>query len=84
MNGMIINIVSVITNKAEPSSHSQPPSSSPPPRYWWWRGDETLSGGEGELRLVKVSREETGNYTVTAYTQRGSVNASFFLNVQCE
>ncbi|XP_066948196.1 nephrin-like [Macrobrachium rosenbergii] len=53
-----------------------------PLRYWWRKGEETLQTTDGELQLGKVTREHSGNYTVNAYTPRGAVNASFFLNVQ--
>ncbi|XP_063590771.1 nephrin-like [Penaeus indicus] len=53
-----------------------------PLRYWWWRGKETLRGGDGKLRLGRVSRKVSGNYTVTAYSQRGAINATFYLDVQ--
>ncbi|XP_069977013.1 nephrin isoform X2 [Penaeus vannamei] len=53
-----------------------------PPRYWWWRGEETLLGSESKLRLGRVTRQFSGNYTVTAYSQKGTINSTFFLNVQ--
>ncbi|XP_042883358.1 nephrin-like, partial [Penaeus japonicus] len=53
-----------------------------PLRYWWWRGKETLLGGDGKLRLGRVSRKLSGNYTVTAYSQRGAINTTFYLDVQ--
>ncbi|XP_047471503.1 nephrin-like [Penaeus chinensis] len=55
-----------------------------PPKYWWWRGEETLLGSESKLRLGRITRQFTGNYTVTAYSQKGAINSTFFLNVQCE
>ncbi|XP_042223784.1 uncharacterized protein LOC121867769 [Homarus americanus] len=53
-----------------------------PLRYWWRRGEETLEATAGELRLGRISRKSTGNYTVNGYNPRGAVNASFHLNVQ--
>ncbi|XP_071517139.1 nephrin-like [Panulirus ornatus] len=53
-----------------------------PLRYWWRRGEATLEASGGELRLGRVSRSHSGNYSVNAYNPRGAVNASFFLNVQ--
>ncbi|XP_069164061.1 nephrin [Procambarus clarkii] len=53
-----------------------------PLRYWWRRGEETLMGTGQELQLGRISRHNTGHYSVSAYSQRGAVNASFYLNVQ--
>ncbi|XP_071529342.1 nephrin-like isoform X2 [Panulirus ornatus] len=53
-----------------------------PVRYWWRRGREVLVGAGGELRLGRINQDHAGNYTVSAYSQRGAINASFFLNVQ--
>ncbi|KAK3870388.1 hypothetical protein Pcinc_024381 [Petrolisthes cinctipes] len=53
-----------------------------PVRYWWRRGKEMLVGAGGELRLGRVSRDMTANYTVSAYSRRGAINSTFLLNVQ--
>lgn len=52
-----------------------------PPRYWWRRGEQSLETSSGELVLGRVLREHAGNYSVDAYSKRGSVNATFVLNV---
>ncbi|XP_050708968.1 nephrin-like [Eriocheir sinensis] len=53
-----------------------------PVRYWWRRGEETLVGAGGALRLGSAVRSMAGNYSISAYSQRGAINTSFFLNVQ--
>ncbi|XP_050729208.1 nephrin-like isoform X2 [Eriocheir sinensis] len=53
-----------------------------PLRYWWRRGEETQEATKGELRLGKVGRHISGEYSVSAYNPRGAANASFTLNVQ--
>ncbi|XP_064103260.1 uncharacterized protein LOC135213209 [Macrobrachium nipponense] len=52
-----------------------------PPSYRWQRGEDLL-GGRDELQLEKVRRSQSGNYSVSATNERGTVSASFFLNVQ--
>lgn len=39
---------------------------------------------DGELQLGKIARTQSGNYSVQAFNAKGTVNASFFLNVLCE
>ncbi|XP_069945501.1 synaptogenesis protein syg-2-like isoform X2 [Cherax quadricarinatus] len=58
-----------------------------PVTYTWQRGTVTLVGkeeeaGSGQLRLRRVGRHMAGTYTVTASSSRGSVNASFIVDVQ--
>ncbi|MPC54771.1 Nephrin [Portunus trituberculatus] len=53
-----------------------------PVRYWWRRGEETLVGAGGTLRLGSATKSMAGNYSISAYSQRGAINTSFFLNIQ--
>ncbi|XP_069161150.1 synaptogenesis protein syg-2-like [Procambarus clarkii] len=58
-----------------------------PVRYTWQRGAALLTGvvsegGSGELILKRLGRHMAGTYTVTASSSRGSVNASFIVDVQ--
>ncbi|XP_071534248.1 synaptogenesis protein syg-2-like isoform X2 [Panulirus ornatus] len=58
-----------------------------PIKYKWQKGLQVLNGvklksGEGQLRLRDVHRHMADNYTVTAASVRGAVNASFSVNVQ--
>ncbi|XP_071550364.1 nephrin-like [Panulirus ornatus] len=62
--------------------HAAAAANPGPLRYWWRRGQETLMGTGQQLQLGRVSRQHTGYYFVSAYSQRGAVNASFYLNVQ--
>ncbi|MPC92395.1 hypothetical protein E2C01_087483 [Portunus trituberculatus] len=42
------------------------------------------SGGEGEMRIRRVSRKDAGHYSVKVTSPRGTSSAPFFVNVQCE
>ncbi|KAK7071398.1 hypothetical protein SK128_022041, partial [Halocaridina rubra] len=56
-----------------------------PIRYIWRDGTaEITSEGSagGELRLRKLRRHQSGNYSVIATSPKGSVSASFVLNIQ--
>ncbi|XP_066981601.1 nephrin-like isoform X2 [Macrobrachium rosenbergii] len=59
----------------------------PPVRYSWWRGPAAVQSEEAEgdelgiLRLTRVDRQYSGNYSVVATSPRGDTNATFAINV---
>ena len=58
-------------------------------RYRWYHGRQKVEGietetGDGLLKLEKVERDMSGNYTVSASSVHGGITSSFTVNVLCK